>query len=551
MKISTFLVFLALLVNFSSCSKWDFDKKVFPKCVTPSATLNFSTNQLQSSFNLTSVTGNIDKIEWFYGDGKTAVTAGYTTQYTYGTSGTYQASVQLSNKCGDLIILRTSVNVVNVTLPTVATLDPRNVKTTTAILGLLISNSGNGTIGQSGVCYSKTNSTPIIDNSLFVATPTQAVVGVSYNLDLTNLTPNSQYYARAFSKNGAGIAYGATKTFQTGGLPLVTTLTADNISPTKVTLSLRIDDIGNPVLNRYGVMLSSTSSDPGRVGNYSYFYNDANGNVANLLGTVASYGIEGLMPNTTYYYRGYATNSEGTFYSQVNSFYTSPSVSINNGLVVYLPLDGNAVDFSANNFATTVWGNNTALGTTDRKGVSNGAMSFNGNDNYIAIGDSPSLRTPSMSISCWMKPNNTTNKSRMNIIGKTDFSSSQGEQYNFGLNFNASRLFTYTSSIKQNSNCITPGQNWQNMAVGAFAASGWYHIAYTFENGAGKMYVNGNLVVANSDYPSKVIDNCVGGNLRIGAWWKDYPDYFQGSLDEVRLYNRALTLDEVKILYNQ
>ena len=552
MKISTFLVFLLVLLTFSSCDKWNFDVKVFPKCTSPSAILNFSTNQTQTSFTLTSVTGDVDKVEWFYGDGKTGTTTGYTTQYTYGSSGTYQASVQLSNKCGDLVTIKTNVQVVNVTLPVVVTIDPKNVKINTATLGLSINSFGNGTINQAGVCYSTTNTTPTVSNSLFTSVALPVAVGISYSLDVASLLPNSTYYVRAFCQNSVGVAYGTSKSFQTGALPSVTTLTVDNPSSTKATVAIKINDLGNPVLSRYGVMLSSTSPDPGKSGSYSTYYNDTNGNGSSLLGTIASYNVEGLLPNTLYYYRAFATNSIDTYYGQVNSFITpsASTISLNAGLVAYLPLNGNATDLSINNFTTTVWGTTTNLDATDRKGIANGAMNFNGFDNYIAISDNALLRTPSISVSFWSKPNNPSGRLRMSVVGKTAFANSQGEQYNFALNFSSNQAFTYTASIKQNSDCITPSQNWQQMSVGSFSASGWQHMVYTFDNGVGKIYANGVLRSTISSYPGKSIDNCSGGNLRIGAWWKDSPEYYQGSLDEVRIYNRALSLEEIKTLYN-
>lgn len=549
MKHSTSWILVILLLSFNSCNRWDFDKKAFPKCTKPSAIINYSANQLLANFSLTSLTGTIDKVEWFYGDGKTST--GNTTQYSYGSSGNYTVIVQLTNKCGDLTTLTTNIQVTNVTLPTVTTLDPKNVKASTATLGIAINSFGNGTVSRYGVCYSKTDAVPATDNSLYITSSQTASLNTIYNLDVSALSPNTLYYSRAFCQNSAGTAYGVVKTFQTGGLPSVTTILADNVSSTKASLSLKIDELGNPALSRYGVMFSSSSPDPGRTGLYNFYYNDTNGNVSGLINKTISFNIEGLSPNTLYYYRAYATNSLDTFYGQVYTVTTPSVVSLDLGLVVYLPLNASAIDKSANNFVTTMWGVTTNLGATDRKGVANGAMNFNGVDNYIALAENTLIGTPAMSVSFWVKPSNLTGKTRMSIVGKTAFANSQGEQYNYSLNFSTNQLFTYAASIKQNSNCVTPGQNWRNMAVGSFSTSGWQHMVFTFENGTGRLYTNGALSSSASDYPSKIIDNCSGGNLRIGAWWKDQPDYYQGSLDEVRLYNRAISVEEVKALYNQ
>lgn len=551
MRILIFCIFILLGVKISSCSKWNFEKKAFPKCTKPSATLSYTSNQLQVNFSLTSVTGNVDKVEWFYGDGKTNATTAHTIQYTYGSSGAYQVKVRLSNRCGDVTDLDLNLQVVNVTLPAVSTLDPKEIKINSATLGLILDSFGDGTVSKYGVCYSTTNAVPTLDNSLSVTLPLPARIGVPYDLEALNLTPNSIYYVRAFCQNSAGIAYGAIKTFQTGTLPTVTTLAVDKVNSTKALLSLTVNELGIPNLNQYGIMLSSETSDPGRSGSFNVYYYDTNENPSNLLGTTASFNVENLTPNTLYYYRAYAKNLAGTFYGQVYSFKTLSTISLDAGLIVYLPLNSSATDLSENNFITTMWGATANLGATDRKGVVNAAMNFNGIDNYIAIPDNSLLQTPEISVSFWAKPNNSSGKERMSIIGKSEYANSQHEQYSFGLNFSSNDYYTFSTSIKQNSDCITPGINWQYMSVGSFTSSVWQHMVYTFENGVGKLYANGVLMNTSSNYPSKVIDDCTGGNLRIGVWWKDFPDYYQGYLDEVRIYNRALNQEEVKALYNQ
>jgi hypothetical protein len=65
------------------------------------------------------------------------------------------------------------------------------------------------------------------------------------------------------------------------------------------------------------------------------------------------------------------------------------------------------------------------------------------------------------------------------------------------------------------------------------------------------LYINGNYVATDTNNRSP------GGinNIRIGSigpYWisQGYPSYFSGSIDDVRVYNRALSASEVKQLYN-
>ena len=58
--------------------------------------------------------------------------------------------------------------------------------------------------------------------------------------------------------------------------------------------------------------------------------------------------------------------------------------------------------------------------------------------------------------------------------------------------------------------------------------------------------MNGNLV-AQQTLSGVVI--CDTDPVRLGTWWKGDPLYFDGLLDEFRVYNRALSDNEVKQLY--
>ena len=65
-----------------------------------------------------------------------------------------------------------------------------------------------------------------------------------------------------------------------------------------------------------------------------------------------------------------------------------------------------------------------------------------------------------------------------------------------------------------------------------------------------KTYINGQLEGTNPSAPPGPIDNYAGGNLRIGLNKASDPAWFQGAIDDVRIYNRALSADEVQQLYN-
>jgi hypothetical protein len=75
----------------------------------------------------------------------------------------------------------------------------------------------------------------------------------------------------------------------------------------------------------------------------------------------------------------------------------------------------------------------------------------------------------------------------------------------------------------------------------------WHHIVYTYDGSSLTIYKNGLLGGTNLYTGSP---NTNGLSLRIGRRW-DNPDYFAGDIPIVRIYNRALTVDEITNNFNE
>lgn len=75
----------------------------------------------------------------------------------------------------------------------------------------------------------------------------------------------------------------------------------------------------------------------------------------------------------------------------------------------------------------------------------------------------------------------------------------------------------------------------------------WHHIIGTFDGITRKLFVDSNNVVSNSDYTGKITAS--GREFKLG-----YSDsgatYFNGLIDDVRIYNRALSAEEIQAIYN-
>jgi hypothetical protein len=102
-------------------------------------------------------------------------------------------------------------------LPTVTTFEVMNITTTTAMGGGEVTYDGGATVTERGICWG-TSHDPNISGS-------HASNGTGlgdFTCNMTGLTPNTEYYVRAYAKNSAGTAYGDEVRFITADLPLYT-----------------------------------------------------------------------------------------------------------------------------------------------------------------------------------------------------------------------------------------------------------------------------------------------------------------------------------------
>ena len=199
-------------------------------------------------------------------------------------------------------------------LPTVTTSEVTAIESNTARCGGEVVSAGNGSLSARGLCYSTKQDPTVLDNVINCGNE----IGV-FDTILTNLDINTKYYVRAFATNEKGTAYGEQKSFTTlGQVPTVMTIPVTSITANSAVSGGAIsDDGGNQVIAKgvcwstehYPTINDSHSSDG--VGSGAYVSN-----------------LTDLLPNTTYYVRAYATNSEGTGYGNEISFTTSASLAV-------------------------------------------------------------------------------------------------------------------------------------------------------------------------------------------------------------------------------
>lgn len=182
-----------------------------------------------------------------------------------------------------------------------------------------ITSDGGSAVTERGFCWS-TSQYP-------VATGSHIAVGNgtgSFTSSITNLSPSTTYYVRAYAINAAGTSYSSQINFSTpNGLPVLNFNTSTGVSDITATSAEAFasvtNDGGFPITAKG--FCWSTTQNPTTANSHS---NDGSG-----LGSFNG-SLTGLSLNTTYYVRAYATNSIGTAYSAQATFTTTegrPSVT--------------------------------------------------------------------------------------------------------------------------------------------------------------------------------------------------------------------------------
>jgi hypothetical protein len=232
------------------------------------------------------------------------------------------------------------------------------------------------------------------------------------------------------------------------------------------------------------------------------------------------------------------------FLADFNFAQNVPAYVPTNGLVGWWPFSGNAIDSSGNGNNGTV---NGATLSTDRNGEANKAYSFNGVNNHIRVPDNNSQSldlTLNYTLSVWVLLDN--NVSSPHIITK-----------HIG---NINNLGTYTYVLASaNPNYFilqqaTPNFNFstQTTVPSNFQLNNWYNFSCTYNESSQTLihYINGisaDTIITNFDILNTTIDLLIGASFDGNINTINY--FWSGKLDDIGIWNRALTPCEIQNLY--
>ena len=207
-----------------------------------------------------------------------------------------------------------------------------------------------------------------------------------------------------------------------------------------------------------------------------------------------------------------------------------------NGLIAHYPLDGDTKDKSgaAND------GTGTAVTpTADRYGVANGAYLFNGVNSVITVPHSAAQNAMPLTVACWFKIAGTW-QGEGALVGKYSAASWSGWQ--LGINPSTHLVPWYLVS---QTNTVIGDYGGPPFLGGGNLDNAWHHAIFTVDAAmGGRLYLDGALV-SQRDWVGPAGAAATASVLRVGQ----YVGSFNGAIDEVRIYNRALSATEVVQFY--
>ncbi len=243
----------------------------------------------------------------------------------------------------------------------------------------------------------------------------------------------------------------------------------------------------------------------------------------------ASYSLGPLELEKTYYWRIDEFDGAATHTGEVWSFRTMPDIAITDpNLIAWWKLDegsGNtALDWSGH-------GNHAAIGGTPDfvPGYDGDALDFDGSTDFIDVDGQ--LASGTFSLTMWIRPRDIPYLSGYYAVLHNDA-------------WNAGSLHVH---LRNTSSLINADINGGPAAESAtvLQADRWYHCALTVTDEGGnasQLYINGVLEASGSGGDGTPYL----GPMVIGAWENGTSRHYHGLMDDIRVYNRVLTADEVK-----
>ena len=240
-------------------------------------------------------------------------------------------------------------------------------------------------------------------------------------------------------------------------------------------------------------------------------------------------------PGLVYFYWVNAINSQNTTtdFSRSDAGFISNPQSLNDGLMVFFPFNGNANDEGDLGLDSTLSG---ASLTSDRFGKSDSAYNFDGIDDFIELPvNSLSILVGRYIISAWIKTTATPETLGPIYSGKHDFLGSQ---------FGGFQISIESEGKIDSENYTAPIVSFGGVTTTPINDGAWHQVVGTWDGTEYRVYVDGTRkLVGQATFAGQISWLASIESMFIGKNLEE--EYYQGTIDDLRLYNRALSSEEI------
>src|SRR3989344_1327302 len=235
----------------------------------------------------------------------------------------------------------------------------------------------------------------------------------------------------------------------------------------------------------------------------------------------------------------------GIYHYSDATFKISRPSTLNSGLVGHWTFDGADTNWTTNTVVERSDNGNTgampnmSTSTSPAKGKIGQALNFDGVNDKVVVNHSSSINlNNAATFSLWIKALPQMQDPWANFVQKGNGGSGGGSLF-FGAANNTTNVHIRVD---------TPSDFNRNDQISNVLDGNWHYVSVTFESGTVKMYKDGLQTGSFSYIHGSGFGNT--SNVFLGSAYGSQ-DFLLGLIDEVRIYNRALSASEVKALYNQ
>jgi hypothetical protein len=227
-----------------------------------------------------------------------------------------------------------------------------------------------------------------------------------------------------------------------------------------------------------------------------------------------------LEENQTYYWRVDEVRTDGTVVTgDIWKFSLGK-------LIGWWKLDGDVKDNSGNNHHGTIKGNPKWV-----IGRIGDGLEFDGVDDYVDTGYKTDIST--LTVAVWVNSPAAPSSTSQNEVVSWD---------SIHINWNQPGPFFRGAAS------LGVGKRWYAASFGTLKANTWYYLCATYNGESLKAYRDGVLITVNDDPSGPPIAGA--GTLKFGRHSLEFvEEYFCGTIDDVRIYNYALSQSEITKLF--